>query len=70
MKPFIVRFENQTERGFDVTIHASTCDAAREFARHYFGCSSVDFRNRNRVEYLHSDFDSTHTFHVTTPEVN
>jgi hypothetical protein len=65
MKPYIERFEHQTETSFDVVIHCENCQTATEYARGYFGDYRGDFRNRNRVEYLYSDFDGNHTYHVT-----
>jgi hypothetical protein len=53
-RPFIVRFENQTDAyTFDVVINSDSCSEATEWARGYFG----------QVTYLHSDFDGNHTYH-------
>jgi hypothetical protein len=62
---YIVRFENQTERAFDVVIHSNDCYEATDYARNYFGDRLTDYRNRNEVTYLHSDFEGNHTYHVT-----
>jgi len=65
-RPYIVGFDNNTETSFDVTVHGATCDGAQEWTRDYFGHAdgSRDYRNRNHVEYLWSDFDGNHTFRV------
>jgi hypothetical protein len=67
MKPYIVRFKNERETSLDVVIHSEDCRDATQFAREYFGDHRIDYRNRNTVEYLCSDFEQNHTYHVTFP---
>jgi hypothetical protein len=64
-RPFIVRFENHTDTSFDVVINHERQWEASHYARDYFGDSRADCRNRNTVEYMYSDFENNHTYHVT-----
>ena len=62
----IVRFEGHVSASeFDVVIHGRY-DESIQYAKEYFGAvdHNADYRNRNGVKYLYSDFDLNHTFHV------
>lgn len=56
-RPFIVRFENQKSVWeFDVVIQHEDASQATAWVNNYFGLM--------RVEYLHSDFNHQHTYHI------
>jgi hypothetical protein len=64
-RPYVVAFENSTDASFDVIVNYANQSEALVFARDYFGGMRTDYRNKNRVEYLYSDFDGNHTYRVT-----
>lgn len=66
MKPYKVSITQDVAnpRIMDVVIHATDQQEAQKYARNYFGDFRVDYRNRNVVTYVCSDFDFNHTYHV------